>query len=373
MRLKYMLLVGTLLSGGFAMGYESIYPQTPVGVIEVKQLPERITLTAAAPGDAFEDRGTAFLKLFDYIKAHQVSMSVPVQASPSTNEMIFFVGAQHQAHKPTSEAGVTVGTIPGATVVSIGLRGRYTRTQYEEGLAKVQAWLSVHPEWQTNAPPYLVYWNSPFRLWFLRRAELHQPMRPATHILAPFYTFQADTIDGQPVCLSNYQGRVALVVNTASKCGFTPQYAGLEKLYQKYRERGFVVLGFPSNDFLGQEPGSNNVIRQFCTLNYGVTFPMFAKIVVRGKGQHPLYRWLTDPSTDPDFGGEISWNFNKFLIDRSGHIVARFGSRTTPDAPELAQAIERALAGESSSRSVPAAQTEGAEGQRGAGVPPARE
>jgi len=344
MRLKYILLVGTLLSGGFAMGYESIYPQTPVGVIEVKKLPERMALAATAPGDAFADRGAAFMKLFAYIKSNQVSMTVPIQANPSTNEMLFLVGGKDQPRQPKPNADVAVVNVPASTVVSLGLRGRYSRAQYEKGLATLQSWLAIHPEWQTNAPPYLVYWNSPFRLWFLRRAEIHQPVVPAAGGAA-FYTFKAESIDGRNICLSDYRNNVVLVVNTASKCGFTPQYAGLEKLYQQYRARGFVVLGFPSNDFLGQEPGSNAVIQQFCTLNYGVTFPMFAKIVVKGEGQHPLYHWLTDLSTDPGFSGEISWNFNKFLIDRSGRVAARYGSRTTPDAPELGQAIERALAG----------------------------
>ena len=179
MRLQLIVTVALLSGGGFVMGYESIYPQTPVDTIEIKQLPERLALTATAPGDAFDDRGTAFLKLFDYIKTNQVSMSVPVQASPSTNEMIFLVGAANASRAPVSDSGVTVHTLPAATVVSLGMQGRYTRSQYEEGLAKLQSWLAIPPDWQTNAPPYRVYWNAPFRLWFLRRAELHQPVTPA--------------------------------------------------------------------------------------------------------------------------------------------------------------------------------------------------
>ena len=344
MRRRVLPFLCLVLSGGVAMGYETIYPPTPVGVLEIKNLPARLALTAAAPGDAFANRGAAFMKLFDYIRTNQVSMTVPVQASPSTNEMLFFVGGQDQPRHPVPDAGVTVGPVPAITVVSLGLRGRYSRAQYEDGLAQAQRWLAIHPEWQTNAPPYLVYWNSPFRVWFLRRAELHLPVAPAAAAQAPFYTFQAEAIDGRPVSLSEYRGRALLVVNTASKCGFTPQYAGLEKLYAQYRERGFAVLGFPSNDFLGQEPGSNAEIQQFCTRDYGVTFPMFAKIAVKGEGQHPLYRWLTDPSSNTNFSGAISWNFNKFLIDRTGRVVARFGSRTAPDAPELIQAVEQALA-----------------------------
>ena len=178
MRLHLFLIFALLFTGELAMGYESIYPQTPVDTLEIKNLPERMALTTTAPGDAFEDRGTAFFKLFDYIKTHQVSMSVPVQASPSTNEMVFLVGSEDQTRHPQSDTNVMVRTQSATTVVSLGLRGRYTRDQYENGMTKVREWLSSHPEWQTNAPPYLVYWNSPFRLWFLRRAEIHQPVEP---------------------------------------------------------------------------------------------------------------------------------------------------------------------------------------------------
>ncbi len=327
------------------MGYESIYPRTAVGAIETKVLPERVALAATAPGDAFADRGAAFRKLFAYIKTHQVAMSVPVQASPSQNEMIFLVGAKDRPRQPRAEGDVDVRTLPAATVASIGLRGSYSRKRYEQGLGKLRAWLAIHPEWQTNAAPYLVYWNSPLTPWFLRRSEIHQPVAPSAAAAATCYAFKAETIDGRQVALADYRGRVLLVVNTASKCGFTPQYDGLEKLYRQLQARGFVVLGFPSNDFLGQEFGSNAEVAQFCKLNYGVTFPMFAKIVVKGEGQHPLYRWLTDPSTNPGSSGAITWNFNKFLIDRTGRVVARFGSKTKPDDPELVRAVEQALVG----------------------------
>jgi glutathione peroxidase len=129
-----------------------------------------------------------------------------------------------------------------------------------------------------------------------------------------------------------------LVVNVASKCGFTPQYEGLEALYRKYKERGLVVLGFPSNDFLWQEPGTNEEISEFCVRRYGVTFPMFAKISVRGRKQHPLYAHLTSKK------GRVTWNFNKFLVDAEGQVIRRFGARIKPDAAELVEAIESALA-----------------------------
>ena len=157
------------------------------------------------------------------------------------------------------------------------------------------------------------------------------------------YDFAMKDIDGREVPLSDYRGKVLLVVNVASKCGFTGQYAGLEKLYKTYADRGLVVLGFPANNFMGQEPGTEAEIKSFCTLTYGVTFPMFSKISVKGKTIHPLYAFLTSKETNPEFAGGISWNFNKFLIGRDGATLGRFGSRTAPDDPELVAAIEQAL------------------------------
>jgi glutathione peroxidase len=157
------------------------------------------------------------------------------------------------------------------------------------------------------------------------------------------YDATVQDIDGKDVSLAAYKGKVVMIVNVASKCGFTKQYGGLQQLYETHRDRGFVILGFPANNFLGQEPGTELEIKQFCTLNFGVTFPMFAKISVRGGDIHPLYRFLTDKSTNPEFGGKITWNFNKFLIGRGGKIVARFGSRAKPESKEVAEAIEAAL------------------------------
>lgn len=151
-------------------------------------------------------------------------------------------------------------------------------------------------------------------------------------------------IDGGQVKLNKYKGNVLLVVNTASKCGYTPQYEGLENIYKKYNAQGFYVLGFPANNFMGQEPGTNEEIKEFCTLKYKTTFPMFAKISVKGADQHPLYNFLTNPKTDPEFAGDIKWNFNKFLIDRKGKVVARFDSKATPESPEVTAAIEKHLA-----------------------------
>ena len=132
------------------------------------------------------------------------------------------------------------------------------------------------------------------------------------------YEFTMKDIDGKDVKLETYKGKVALIVNTASQCGYTPQYEGLEKIYGKYKDQGFVVLGFPANNFGGQEPGTNAEIKEFCTLKYKTTFPVFAKISVKGEDQHPLYKYLTSAETNPKFAGDIKWNFNKFLIDKIG-------------------------------------------------------
>lgn len=158
------------------------------------------------------------------------------------------------------------------------------------------------------------------------------------------YDFQMKDIDGKDVKLSKYKGNVLLVVNTASKCGYTPQYEGLQAIYSKYHDQGFEILGFPANNFGGQEPGTEAEIKEFCTLKYKVTFPMFAKISVKGEDQHPLYTYLTSKETDPAFAGDISWNFNKFLIDRNGKILARFSSKDTPQSDAVVGAIETALA-----------------------------
>lgn len=157
------------------------------------------------------------------------------------------------------------------------------------------------------------------------------------------YEISALDIDGKDINLGKYKGKVLLFVNTASKCGYTPQYKGLQAIYDKYKERGFVVLGFPSNDFGGQEPGTEKEIKEFCTFRYKVTFPMFAKITIKGGGKHPLYKYLTSKETNPKFSGEVTWNFNKFLVSRKGKIIGRFSSRETPESKEVISSIEKAL------------------------------
>ncbi|HKQ74193.1 MAG TPA: DUF1573 domain-containing protein [Blastocatellia bacterium] len=155
--------------------------------------------------------------------------------------------------------------------------------------------------------------------------------------------FTMKNIDGQETKLSDYRGKVMLMVNVASKCGYTPQYEGLQAIYAKYRDQGLVVMGFPANNFGSQEPGSNEEIKEFCTLKYKVNFPMFAKISVKGDDIHPLYKFLTSKETNPEFSGDINWNFNKFLVDRNGKIIARFDTREKPEGEKITQAIEKAL------------------------------
>ncbi len=154
------------------------------------------------------------------------------------------------------------------------------------------------------------------------------------------HDFDAKTIAGQDKKLREYEGHPLLIVNVASKCGLTPQYEGLEKLHREYAARGLRVLGFPANEFGAQEPGSNDEIQTFCTSNYGVEFDMFGKVVVKGTGIHPLFDYLTKHTK---FAGDIKWNFNKFLVDKSGEVVARFEPQVEPTSAEVRQAIEKVL------------------------------
>jgi glutathione peroxidase len=157
------------------------------------------------------------------------------------------------------------------------------------------------------------------------------------------YDFTMDSIDHKPVAFSSFSGKVVLVVNVASRCGFTPQYSALESVYEKYKDRGLVIVGVPANNFMSQEPGTDEEIKTFCSTKYNVTFPMMAKVSVKGDDKAPLYKYLTDSSLDPKFGGDIKWNFTKFVFDRNGNVVARFEPATKPDSPEVIAAIEAAL------------------------------
>ncbi len=155
------------------------------------------------------------------------------------------------------------------------------------------------------------------------------------------YDFTLDDIDGRPLALNSFEGKVLLLVNTASFCGNTPQYADLQDMYDTYQERGLEILAFPANNFGQQEPGSNEEIKSFCYTKYSLTFPLFSKISVKGADKHPLYQYLTEQSPFP---GEVEWNFQKYLVDRRGLVIARYHHRTKPRSPEIVQDVERALA-----------------------------
>lgn len=156
------------------------------------------------------------------------------------------------------------------------------------------------------------------------------------------HQYEENLINGKKVSLSEFEGDVLLIVNTASECGYTPQYEGLQAIFDEYKDKGFNVLGFPANNFGGQEPGSDEEIAQFCEMNFGVSFPMFTKISVKGDDIHPLYEYLTK-AENPDFTGDVSWNFEKFLIDGDGNVIRRFKSNVTPESDELRSAIEGVL------------------------------
>lgn len=156
--------------------------------------------------------------------------------------------------------------------------------------------------------------------------------------------FKMKSLDGQEVDLSKYRGKVVMIVNVASKCGLTPQYKQLENLHEKYADQGLAILGFPANEFNQQEPGTDAEIATFCQQNYGVKFDMFSKVVVKGDGQCDLYKFLTSPETNAKFAGPIKWNFEKFLLDRDGNVVARFAPMVAPESKEVVSAIEANLA-----------------------------
>jgi glutathione peroxidase len=165
----------------------------------------------------------------------------------------------------------------------------------------------------------------------------------AQQVERSIYEIELPRLDGKPARLSEYEGKVVLAVNVASKCGFTPQYAGLQALNERYADRGFVVLGFPCNQFFNQEPGNADKILEFCSDNYGVTFPLFAKLDVKGGHQHPLYEILSEAADDSGKAGNVKWNFEKFLVGRDGRVARRFRSKVVPEDPNLIEAIESQL------------------------------
>jgi glutathione peroxidase len=182
--------------------------------------------------------------------------------------------------------------------------------------------------------------NGTLRTYFMGLLVLL--MSASVFAATSIYDFTLPSIDGKPMPLADFKGKVILVVNVASRCGFTPQYTALESIYEKYKDQGFVILGFPANNFGGQEPGTNAEIKTFCSAKYNVTFPLYGKVSVKGDDQTPLYKYLTT-SANPSLTGDIKWNFTKFLVDRNGNVVQRFEPQTTPDSPEVVAAIEKAL------------------------------
>ena len=156
--------------------------------------------------------------------------------------------------------------------------------------------------------------------------------------------FKVQDINGKEADLAQYKGKVVMIVNVASKCGYTPQYEGLEALYKAYADKGFVILGFPANDFGKQEPGTNEEIEKFCTSKFSVTFPMMSKISTLDPDKAPIYKFLTEKATAGDFAGDIAWNFNKFIIDRNGNVIARYGSPVKPSDKQITAEVEKALA-----------------------------
>jgi glutathione peroxidase len=184
----------------------------------------------------------------------------------------------------------------------------------------------------------------------VRNANVRKSILLALTIITPISTFAASNlynftlpnIEGKPMPLGDFKGKVILMVNVASQCGYTPQYGALQALYDKYKDQGFVILGFPANNFGQQEPGTNEEIKTFCSRKYSVTFPLYSKISVKGSDQAPLYQYLTTEA-DPSHSGEIKWNFTKFLVDRNGNVVQRFEPKVTPDSAEVVSAIEKLL------------------------------
>ena len=162
--------------------------------------------------------------------------------------------------------------------------------------------------------------------------------------MGTLHEFSLMDIDGQTRSLSEFKGKVVLIVNVASKCGLTPQYDGLQRLYAEHRDQGLEILGFPCNQFAGQEPGTEEEIKDFCSIQYGVEFPMFAKVDVNGAGREPLYQWLTASTIGPEESGDVKWNFGKFLVGKDGELLARFDPSVEPESADLKAAIQQALA-----------------------------
>ncbi len=190
---------------------------------------------------------------------------------------------------------------------------------------------------------FLIFHFLVFTLLFFPNSWAQSSEKEENKTTSPIYSFTVKDIDGKEVKLEEFNSKVVLIVNVASKCGYTPQYKGLQKLYKKYKKQGLVVLGFPANDFGRQEPGTNKEIKAFCASRYQVTFPMFEKISVLGKNKHPLYKFLTGKKTNPKFSGEIPWNFSKFLLNKKGQVVGRFSHRERPLSGKIEKKVQKLL------------------------------
>ncbi len=329
------------------------------GNIELREYKPYVVAETRVEG-AFSNVGNdAFNRLFGYISGNNqtkqsIAMTAPVNQQAASQKIAMTAPVNQQkagdayvvsfvmpaeftlATLPEPlDKRVVLKEVPGHLAAAILYSGSWVQKNYLDHKAKLEQHLS-EKGWTADGEPVYARYNSPFTLSFLRRNEVVIP-------LASVYGFTVNDIDGKPVSLSKYRGKALLLVNVASQCGYTPQYAGLQNLYEQYKDKGFEILAFPTNNFGGQEPGTDAEIKSFCTSKFNVSFPIFSKISVAGEDAHPLYAYLTSPKINPQSAGKITWNFNKFLINRKGEIVGRFDSKVKPEDPELVQAIEATL------------------------------
>jgi len=329
------------------------------GPIELREYKPYVVAETRIDG-AFSNVGNeAFNRLFSYISVNNqtkqsIAMTAPVNQQATSQKIAMTAPVNQQkagdayvvsfvmpaeftlATVPEPlDKRVVLKEVPAHLAAAIVYSGSWDEKNYLAHKAKLEQHLA-EKGWKADGEAVYARYNSPFTLSFLRRNEVVIP-------LASVYSFTVEDIDGKPVSLGSYRGKALLLVNVASQCGYTQQYAGLQKLYEQYTHQGFEILAFPANNFGGQEPGTNAEIKTFCTSKFNVSFPIFSKISVDGPDIHPLYAFLTSPKYDPQFAGKITWNFNKFLINRKGEIVGRFDSKVKPEDPELVQAIEAML------------------------------
>jgi len=339
------------------------------GAIEIRRYQPQVVAETTVEGDFDQVGNTAFRRLFNYISGgnrtqQSIAMTAPVGQQPKEEKIAMTapVGQQKSGDRyvvsfmmPSSytletlpeptDPNVTLRAIPAHTAAAIRYSGTWSQKRYQAHYEKLLTFIEQQGYVAKGEPVWARY-NPPFTPWFLRRNEILmeiEPMKTAKTQPDTLYAFTVTDIDGKPVSLADYKGKVVLIVNVASKCGFTKQYAGLQTLYDRYKDRGFAVLGFPANNFGGQEPGTEEEIKAFCSTQFNVTFPMFAKISVAGSDIAPLYAWLTDETANAPHGGAIGWNFTKFLIGKDGRTLARFGSRVDPLDAKLIEQIEKAL------------------------------